>query len=73
MIYFYSYKFQYFNIGFHYNEHRKIYLLHIMPEEDLPDPLPCVKDGEETNEEDDLSLAFLPFGPSKLVFTKVTS
>ena len=44
-----------------------------MSEEDLRDPLPCVKSGEEANEEDDLSLAFLPFGPSKLVFTKVTS
>ena len=73
MIYFYSDKFQYFNIGLHYNEHRKIYLLYIMSEEDLRNPLPCVKSGEETNEEDDLSLAFLPFGPSKLVLTKVTS
>ena len=44
-----------------------------MSEEDLRDPLPCVKAGEETNEEDDSSLLFLPFGPSKLVFTKVTS
>ena len=73
MIYFYSYKFQYFNIGFHYYEHRKIYLLYIMSEEDLRDLLPYVKAGEETNEEDNLSLAFLPFGPSKLVFTKVSS
>ena len=44
-----------------------------MSEEDLRHPFSCVKSGEETNEEDDLSLAFLPFGPSKLVFTKVTS
>ena len=73
MIHLYSYKFQYFNIGLHYNEHRKIYLLYNMSEEYLLDPLPCVKAGEETNEEDDLSLTFLPFGPSKLVFTKVTS
>ena len=73
MIYFYSCEFQYFNIGLHYNEHRKIYLLYNMSEEYLRDPLPCVKDGEETNGEDDLSLTFLPFGPSKLVFTKVTS
>ena len=55
-----------------------IYTLYNMPEEDLRDPMPCVKTGlksniGETNEEDDLSLAFLPFGPSKLVFTKVTS
>ena len=73
MIYLYSYKFQYFNIGLHYDEHRKIYLFYNMSEEDLRDPLPCVKAGEETNEEDDSSLLFLPFGPSKLVFTKVTS
>ena len=55
-----------------------IYIVYNMSEEDLRDPMSCVKTGvksniEDTNEEDDLSLAFLPFGPSKLVFTKVAS